>query len=255
MSVAADEAQSDERVRSAIHEGVDLVAVGQTYEPTSAIALDWVTVWRRYGSLYIDRISEMVVASSVDLEHELLFCILGGHGVSFELARSAATKLRELEVFASAWDSDALQARVRAELQLAQFWPQRIDGSLRRYRFPVRKSQLIATAASWVNRNRPLDDRLRFIPSEEGRRQFMCDCPGIGLKSASWLLRNTGLATSLAVIDIHVLRALRAAGRIADVRLPRDYVEIEKQFLNWCAELAAPPAAMDLLLWEWQRAM
>jgi thermostable 8-oxoguanine DNA glycosylase len=68
-------------------------------------------------------------------------------------------------------------------------------------------------------------------------------------------LRNVGLGQALAVIDIHVLRALTAAGRVSDARLPRDYDAIEQRFLSWCEELNAPPAAFDLMLWEWQRAV
>jgi thermostable 8-oxoguanine DNA glycosylase len=64
-----------------------------------------------------------------------------------------------------------------------------------------------------------------------------------------------GLAERLAVIDIHVLRALVDAGRVGDVRLPRDYLAVEARFLEWCADIQAPPAAFDLLLWEWQRSI
>jgi len=95
---------------------------------------------------------------------------------------------------------------------------------------------------------------LAAINDEGGRRKRLCECPGVGLKTASWLLRNIGLAAQLAVIDVHVLRALVDAGRVSGARLPRDYVVVERQFLDWCDELGASPAAFDLLLWEWQRA-
>ncbi len=216
--------------------------------------IDWAMVWRSYGDLYVRRISELITAASADIEHELLFCILGGHGVSYELARSAAFRLRQLDVFAVDWDPQALQVRVREELNEAQFQPARKNGSLRRYRFPTRKAAHVAAAASWVKKRRPLAELLRGIESEHRRRELMCQCPGVGLKSASWLLRNAGLAENLAVIDVHVLRALASSGRINGVRLPQDYLAIEGKFLDWCSELEAPPAAMDLLLWGWQPA-
>jgi thermostable 8-oxoguanine DNA glycosylase len=108
---------------------------------------------------------------------------------------------------------------------------------------------VIAQAAEWVNVRRPLYDRLGALDDEVARRNLLCECPGIGLKTASWLLRNVGLGQALAVIDIHVLRALAAAGRISEPRLPRDYYAIEQRFLAWCDELNAPPAAFDLMLW------
>jgi thermostable 8-oxoguanine DNA glycosylase len=255
MQANAGSRKSNQWLHATIPQNDEPPAVRTKTLGTSPIPLDWAAVWKVYGRIYQDRLSELIAASSPNLEHELLFCILGGHGVSFELARSAAAKLRELDVFAREWEQQVLEDRVREELERPQFSPLRNDGSFRRYRFPSRKAFLVAGAASWVNRHRPLAEWLRAIGSEEGRREFMCQCPGVGLKSASWLLRNAGLAQNLAVIDIHVLRALTAAGRINGVRLPHDYLAVENQFLEWCAELAAPPAAMDLLLWEWQRAL
>jgi thermostable 8-oxoguanine DNA glycosylase len=67
------------------------------------------------------------------------------------------------------------------------------------------------------------------------------------------MLRNLGLAQELAILDVHLLRALTAAGRVAGARLPRDYDLVEAAFLDWCRELDAPPAGFDLFVWEWQR--
>jgi N-glycosylase/DNA lyase len=74
----------------------------------------------------------------------------------------------------------------------------------------------------------------------------------MGLKSASWLLRNCGLAAELAILDVHVLRAMQESGR-ASVNVVDDYEELERAFLVWCHELGAEPAGFDLLLWEWSR--
>jgi len=49
--------------------------------------------------------------------------------------------------------------------------------------------------------------------------------------------------------------ASRAAGRIGDYRLPRDYELLERSFLDWCCDLDADAAAFDLLLWECQRGL
>jgi thermostable 8-oxoguanine DNA glycosylase len=189
-----------------------------------------------------------------DLERELLFCLLGGFGITYEHDRSATEIVATLAPFADFWNDGELLDALVATLSQAQFEPARRDGSPRRYRYPMRKARLIVDARRWVLQHGPLAIRLAELPDCRSRREFLCDCPGFGLKSASWLLRNVGLGSQLAIIDIHILRALADVGRVPrDVRLPRDYEAAEKAFLDWCIELAAPPPAFDLFLWAWQR--
>ena len=150
--------------------------------------------------------------------------------------------------------SNNLFEAILSALMRPQFQPRRKDGSLRRYRFPKQKASLIVKARQWVRGHDPLDECLLLMSSPEDRRRFLSECPGIGFKSASWLLRNVGLGSELAIIDVHVLQALLDAKRIpSDVRVPRDYEFIEQAFLCWCDELDAPPAAFDLFVWHWQR--
>jgi thermostable 8-oxoguanine DNA glycosylase len=216
--------------------------------------LDWAAIWHLYGDSYAAAVARLRGTVLGNVERELLFCLLGGHGVSYELAKSATSKLWELDVFSPGWSEEALGERLETELSRAQFSPLRADGSPRRYRFPRRKSRIIARAATWIKSNGPIGPRLEYVEQEQQRRALLCECPGIGLKTASWLLRNVGLGERLAVLDIHVLRALTASGRVTDARLPRDYLLVEREFLAWCDQLAAAPAAFDLLLWEFQRA-
>ena len=92
------------------------------------------------------------------------------------------------------------------------------------------------------------------LDGAKARRRFLSECPGVGYKTASWLLRNLGLGDELAIIDIHVLRALVGAKRIPDgIQMPKDYDVAEEAFLAWCDELGAPPAGFDLFVWHWQR--
>jgi thermostable 8-oxoguanine DNA glycosylase len=64
------------------------------------------------------------------------------------------------------------------------------------------------------------------------------------------VLRNVGLGEEFAILDVHILRALEQSGRIGVYHLPRDYERVEFAFLSWSAELGAPSAAFDLLLWQ-----
>jgi thermostable 8-oxoguanine DNA glycosylase len=67
------------------------------------------------------------------------------------------------------------------------------------------------------------------------------------------VLRNTGWAQDLAILDVHVLRAMSDAGLIGESGLESSYEAVERTFLDWCARLGAAPAVFDLFLWEWQR--
>lgn len=210
--------------------------------------------WLVCGDLFCQAVARQAAALQSDFYSELLFCLLGGFGVTYEHGRSAANVVGPLNPFSDYWDENVLLQTLSATLSLGQFLPRRRDGSLRRYRFPRRKARLIVDARKWLQKHRSLTVRLQEIPDSHTRRELLCECPGIGMKTASWLLRNLGWADDVAIIDIHLLRALLKSGRInSDVQLPEDYENAERAFLSWCKELDAPPPAFDLFVWEWQR--
>ena len=210
--------------------------------------------WRIVDDLYVQAGHPNTSVKSVDIESELLFCLMGGFGITYEHGRSAAEIIWQLRPFSEEWEDHELFETVLDELMQAQFAPVKTDGSLRRYRFPRRKASMIVKARNWLRLNNPLDQRLLLMTSSRERRSFLGDCPGVGLKTASWLLRNVGMGEELATIDIHVMRALSEAGRVPEnVRMPRDYELVEEAFLEWCHELDASPAAFDLFVWHWQR--
>lgn len=213
----------------------------------------WLERWQQLQANYDALFQVDFEATEELLRDEALFCLLGGHGVPYELALSATRRLLPLDIFSREWDPLTLEARLREELSAAQFEPRRRNGEYRRYRYPKRKAALLVAARGWFLQEAPVLHRLRQTDDERIRRDFLCSCPGFGQKTASWLLRNTGLGRGLAIIDVHVLRALVAERRLVDVTLPRDYERVEEAFLAWCEELDASPAAFDLFLWEWQR--
>ena len=217
-----------------------------TFDLTSA----WTTCADVYSRVAIPKPS---APTRAQFERELLFCLLGGFGISFELALSATTKLSELDPFAPFWSEADILDRICYELSQRQFEPRSASGSLRLYRFPNRKARLIVEARQWLVANGPVHRTLADIQGEQEKRRLLCQCPGLGPKSASWLLRNLGMASRLAILDVHVIRALQAAGMITNETLPRDYESVEAAFVAWCDQLGAPPAAFDLFVWEWQR--
>jgi N-glycosylase/DNA lyase len=194
--------------------------------------------------------------SEADCRREFLFCLLGGHGVTYELARSAAGVLAARGVFGDSSRHGPRLERWLSDL-LSRPWyePRRLDGRGRRYRYPRRKAALLRRADDWLLAYAPsgLRGALDGIDDERTRRNWLCECPGVGPKTASWLLRNIGLGDGLAIIDIHLLRALESTGRAGTAVLPSGYDELEQAFLRWSDDLGAPPAAFDLFLWEYSR--
>ena len=212
------------------------------------------SAWRIVDDLYVQAVQPPASVRSLEVESEMLFCLMGGFGITYEHGRSAAEVIWQLRPFSDEWEDDDLFEAVADALMQPQFQPAKADGTLRRYRFPLRKASTVVNARNWLHENRPLHQRLRLMGNCRERRTFLSDCPGIGLKTASWLLRNLGLGAELATIDVHVLRALSEAGRVPEsMQMPRDYELVEEAFLEWCHELDASPAAFDLFVWHWQR--
>ena len=210
--------------------------------------------WRIVDDLYLQAVQPPGSVESLEIESELLFCLMGGFGITYEHGRSATEVIWHLRPFSEEWKDHDLFEAVSNELMQPQFEPAKTDGTLRRYRFPLQKASTIVKARNWLHRNNPLHLRLREMSTCTERRRFLSGCPGVGPKTASWLLRNLGMGAELATIDIHVLRALAEAGRIPDnIQMPRDYETVEEAFLKWCSELDASPAAFDLFVWDWQR--
>ena len=228
--------------------------VGETRDHWQSKTFELEKNWQSYEGKYLQAVTHSKVVRHEDIEDELLFCLLGGYGISEEHGRSAWLTVRQLEPFSESWNDDDLFQNIMSTLELPKFEPRRVDGSLRRYRFPKRKAAIIVEARRWVRSHKPLEEVLLHWDDPQDRRRILLGCPGLGLKTASWLLRNLGMGDDLAILDVHLVRALHDAQRIGnEIRLPRDYYAIEKAFLDWCHELNAPSAAFDLFIWEWQR--
>ena len=224
--------------------------------PCSARTSDlwWAPVWARHSPQYVDAATR-APADERALRRELIFCLLGGHGVTFELAMSATDVVLAMCPFDASWTHATLGEALRSEFGKPQFEPRRRDGSLRRYRFPTRKAHLITEAVSWVALQDGLRGGLKARSDESDRRAWLCECPGVGMKTASWVLRNCGWARNVAILDVHLLRALVEADVVRDTTLPRDYLAVEDAYLRWADELGACPAALDLFLWDVQRSL
>ncbi len=76
---------------------------------------------------------------------------------------------------------------------------------------------------------------------------------GLSYKEASHFLRNIGFGKNFAILDRHILRALKGYGVIGQVPkyLTRGrYLEIEQKMAEFADKIKVPLADLDLLLWS-----
>lgn len=172
------------------------------------------------------------------VEEELVFCLLGGFGVSAEAARVAHDAVRP-EV-ASTAPVDAGKLREVLSVPLA-------DG--RRYRFPNQRSERIADALNEL--------RCSDLPDEAADlRELLERLPGVGPKTSAWIVRNTTSCDEVAIIDIWLIRALRRCGVFRLGWTPeRDYALMEMAFLQYAAAGGVPASSLDLVIWEQARVL
>lgn len=75
---------------------------------------------------------------------------------------------------------------------------------------------------------------------------------GMGMKEASHFLRNIGFSNNqIAILDRHILKNLKQLNLIKDTKInsEKNYLEIEKIYLNFANSINIPPDELDLLLW------
>ncbi|ACY52464.1 8-oxoguanine DNA glycosylase [Vibrio parahaemolyticus] len=176
-----------------------------------------------------------------DLKEEIVFCMLGGFGVTAELATAAFEQCRNsklierLETDQFAW---------QAVLETPVF----INEKPKRYRYPKQKAIYLSEAMKYL--------RSSDVALLEGKtlRDELLNIKGIGAKTAGWIARNYSDADDVAIIDIHILRAGVICG-IFDKshKVERDYFDMEKRFLDFCNSTGVKPSSFDCFLWDQMR--
>ena len=79
--------------------------------------------------------------------------------------------------------------------------------------------------------------------------------PGLGPKTASWVVRNHYGSDDVAVLDVHVIRAGVAAGVFDPAWTPgRHYRRMEQLFLAWADQDDVSAADLDAVIWAEQAA-
>jgi len=189
-----------------------------------------------------------------DLLDEFFFCLLGGYGITYEINALAYETLRSNGLL----EKDIVLAPnyvAEVSQQLKQL-PLREEEGIRyvSYRFPNNKAKTLAAAGKWLEEVAGWDLLFIYQTTPTESRDILTSCPGFGLKTASWLLRNIGHGEGLAILDVHIIRIAREWSWIPDGLTPqRDYLEIERRLQDTCTACNANIGSVDLALWHFSR--
>jgi N-glycosylase/DNA lyase len=170
------------------------------------------------------------------LREELGACLLGGHGVPGPVGVAAFEHLKRRGAFGTSVPTESDLARWLSE-------PVPVQGRSVRYRFAAQKARYLAHGLRTIDSaptqcsNRALRDWLRSIP-------------GVGYKTASWIVRNWLDADDVAILDIHILRAGVLGGFLdPTLQVVRHYAQLEDQFIAFSRALGVRTAELDAVIW------
>lgn len=175
------------------------------------------------------------------LVEETAACLLGGYGMPAELGLQAYSRLRARGLLQGTPSSATL------EEELSE--PFVTGAGVRRYRFPRQKARYLAGCLAVLEAFDEPDDDVQF-------RDALAELPGIGPKTASWIVRNHRASDEVAVLDVHILRAGRHIGLFeADHTPARHYSRLEDAFLGFADAIDTPAGTLDGLMWDYMRRM
>jgi hypothetical protein len=172
------------------------------------------------------------------LAEEVAACLLGGHGIPADIGLAAYGAVRRAGLITTAASAEQYEAVLSAPLM--------VPGRARevRYRFARQRAQRLAGSLSMLEERTPPREPLAL-------RSWLTELPGVGPKTASWIVRNRFACDHVAIIDIHVHRAGIAAGFFSPSwRLPRDYDTFEMAFCRVAHLGKVSAAALDACMWD-----
>lgn len=230
----------------------------QTYASMSLIPREVFQIYDHLESKFSSRI-RWDDLTEVDLWNELCLCILSSN-VPFELATSAVKHLSTCGMLDTRWLVNNVTAKqiLESELSKSAYLPKKKDGNLRKYRFPrVRSRDIVNAADSLYGEGKNIQYLLSNENSPEIVRNFLADTiSGLGLKESSHFLRNIGYASSLAIVDVHIVSFLRDLGLFQYERKPITitvYLELERIMQKISRMFDLNLAILDNAIWHYMR--
>jgi N-glycosylase/DNA lyase len=191
-----------------------------------------VQYWMREGSL-----APRVHSLGQTLEEEVVACLLGGHGIPAEVALAAFDRLRTRGLISQQPPHNEVISQNLRE-------PLTVSGRPVTYRFWSQKARYIATALRTLKEQPAPRDSARDL------REYLLRIPGIGFKIASWIVRNWLSSDDVAILDIHIIRAGHLMSLYsAEDQVSRDYLDMERRFLNLARAMNTHASDLDALIW------
>jgi thermostable 8-oxoguanine DNA glycosylase len=174
-----------------------------------------------------------------NLLEEIAVCLLGGYGIPAETGLLAYHRLRNEGLL------DGLASEAEIHDRLVQ--PFAVAGRERRYRFARQKASYLARSLAGA---RSIDVGL---PGRELRDRLM-GLPGIGPKTASWVVRNHLGSDEVAIIDVHLHRAC-VMMHVFDAKSDpaRHYFHLEELFLRFAQAIRVRASVLDAIIWDFMR--
>lgn len=176
------------------------------------------------------------------LAEEVAACLLGGHGLPAEVGLAAFARVRD-DLRATKGELLSVEALERSLTK-----PLAIGGRQVRYRFARQKARYLSGALAGL---RHINEQAL---GDVDFRDALCMLPGIGPKTASWIVRNRRGSDRIAVLDIHIVRACQLMKVFPERADPaRHYVDLERRFLEFCTGAGARASVMDAVMWATMR--
>lgn len=177
------------------------------------------------------------------LAEEVALCLLGGYGVNEAMSTHAFWAVRDAGLL------DPSSPPTAAQIESVLRTPMAVTGYQRpvKYRFPTQRAARVAAAVAFLSKN-PID-QTSLRPRD--LRTSLTQLEGVGLKTASWVVRNLSRSNDIAIIDIHIRRAGIVAGVFDPAwTLPRDYLLFEEAFCAWAQAGQVQTADLDVCVWS-----
>jgi N-glycosylase/DNA lyase len=171
------------------------------------------------------------------LESEVALCLLGGHGMPYEMGLAAFAAIQDAGVLDL--DTPTFDDFLRVLTKPLSF-----SGASRKYRFASQRSSWLAGAIAALRQGE--------VPEQPTPlRAWLQTIRGIGPKTASWVVRNHFADSNVAILDVHIVRAAKRANVFANQwAQASQYTLMENAFLEW-ADLGNVRAAdLDAVIWQ-----
>lgn len=197
--------------------------------------------WKDQVALYEATFQPLRHRLSDTLKSECVACLLGGHGIPAEVGLAAFDALKRSRLLCGHTVSHLeILGVLERPIQLS-------SGRSVRYRFAAQKSRYVA---EFINtfRDPMTSDHVEI-------RDYLTTHRGIGLKTASWIVRNWFDSNEVAILDIHIIRAGLIAGFFEQHQdVAKDYIPMEKAFLHFARRIGVLPSSLDAVIWQQMRA-